>query len=93
MAIAGIIGRQLIKLGIGKAARKKIKKHIQKGNLRVSGKEIKMTPKGSYKQESSLYREANPRKDIPEGIMMKPKPKPKPKPKKKVVKKKKRTKQ
>ena len=93
MAILGMVGRQLIKLGLDKEARRKIKKGIQKGELRVKGKDIKMTPKGSYKQESSLYREANPRKDIPEGIMMKPKPKPKPKPKKKVVKKKTRTKQ
>tara|TARA_R100001086_G_scaffold68547_3_gene32434 strand:+ start:258 stop:536 length:279 start_codon:yes stop_codon:yes gene_type:complete len=89
MAILGMVGRQLIKLGLDKEARRKIKKHIQKGNLKVSGKEIKMTPKGSYKQESSLYREANPRKDIPEGILMEQFKKLKPI-KKKVVKKKKR---
>tara|TARA_R100000655_G_scaffold60727_1_gene99103 strand:+ start:107 stop:307 length:201 start_codon:yes stop_codon:yes gene_type:complete len=61
MAILGMIGRQLIKLGLSKEARKKIKKGIQKGQLKIKGKEIKMTPKGKYKEGSSMKREMNPR--------------------------------
>ena len=89
MGVLGMVGRQLIKLGFDKEARRRIKKGIQKGELRVKGKEIKMTPKGSYKQESTNYREINPKKNIPEGILMEQFKKVKPI-KKKVVKKKKR---
>tara|TARA_A100001011_G_scaffold345716_1_gene381594 strand:- start:468 stop:671 length:204 start_codon:yes stop_codon:yes gene_type:complete len=62
MAIVGMVGRQLIKMGLSKEARRKVKKHIQKGNLKVVGKEVKMTPKGSYKQEQTLKREIKPNK-------------------------------
>ena len=57
MAIVGMVGRQLIKMGLSKEARRKVKKHIQKGNLKVVGKEVKMTPKGSYKQQQTNTRE------------------------------------
>tara|TARA_R100001015_G_C4629626_1_gene190646 strand:- start:2652 stop:2867 length:216 start_codon:yes stop_codon:yes gene_type:complete len=57
MAIVGMVGRQLIKLGLSKEARRKVKKGIQQGHLKVSGKEIKMTPKGSYKQQQTNNRE------------------------------------
>ena len=52
-----MVGRQLIKMGLSKEARNKIKKGIQQGHLKISGKEIKMTPKGSYKQKSTNDRE------------------------------------